>query len=253
MTSAVIRHGTFGSDLVGGRVTQRADPPFDALHRAGPARVSRRWRSGPAAVSDDHLADALRAAVAGDDTGFAVLWRALQPGVLRYLRVVCGDAAEDVASETWLQAARDLSSFTGDATAFRVWLFRIARHRGLDETRRAWRRREEAREEVEPADPSAAVRDVALEVIDRSGTEWALALIASLPTDQAEAVILRAVVGLDVAGTAAVLGKRPGAVRVAAMRGLRRLAANPQVRARRGAPVEDPHPLDVPGPRLEGA
>jgi RNA polymerase sigma-70 factor (ECF subfamily) len=204
-------------------------------------------------VSDDHLAEALRAAVGGDESGFAVLWRALQPGVLRYLRVVCGDAAEDVASETWLHAARDLPKFTGDATAFRVWLFRVARHRGLDETRRAWRRREEAKDEIEPAGPDAAVRDVALDVIDRSGTEWALRLIGSLPADQAEAVILRAVVGLNVADTAAVLGKRPGAVRVAAMRGLRRLAAHPQVRARRDLPVDHPLPDDLPGTRLEGA
>jgi hypothetical protein len=36
---------------------------------------------------------------------------------------------------------------------------------------------------------------------------------------------------------------------VAAMRGLRRLAAHPQVRARHGVPVEDPRP----NPRLEGA
>ena len=42
--------------------------------------------------------------------------------------------------------------------------------------------------------------------------------------DQAEAVLLRAVVGLDAATAAEVLGKRPGAVRVAAHRGLRRLA-----------------------------
>jgi len=102
-------------------------------------------------------------------------------------------------------------------------------------------------------DPGTPVRDVAFDVIDRSDTEWALALIASLPIDQAEAVILRAVVGLDVATTAAVLGKRPGAVRVAAMRGLRRLAAHPQVRARRDGPVEDPRPHDLPGTRLEGA
>jgi len=250
MTYSLIGHGTFGSALVVGQVTERADPPSDALHRLGAARVSRRWRSGPHAVSDDHLADALQAAVGGDDAGFAVLWRTLQPAVLRYLRVVCGDAAEDVASETWLQAARDLSRFTGDATAFRVWLFRVARHRALDETRRARRRREETRDEVVPTTP---VRDVALDVIDRSGTEWALDMIASLPIDQAEAVILRAVVGLDVANTAAVLGKRPGAVRVAAMRGLRRLASHPQVRDRRDVPVEDPRPSDLPGTRLEGA
>ncbi len=204
-------------------------------------------------MSDDHLADALRAAVNGDETGFAVLWRALQPAVLRYLRVVCGDAAEDVASETWLHAARDLPTFTGDATAFRVWLFRIARHRGLDETRRAWRRREEAKEEIEPTGPGTAVRDVALDVIDRSGTEWALRVIGSLPVDQAEAVILRAVVGLSVADTAEVLGKRPGAVRVAAMRGLRRLAAHPHVRARRDAPATEPAAGELPAARLEGA
>jgi RNA polymerase sigma-70 factor (ECF subfamily) len=197
-------------------------------------------------VSDDDLVIALQRAVKGDEAGFAVLWRALQPAVLRYLRVVCGDAAEDVASETWLQAARDLSSFTGDVTAFRVWLFRIARHRGIDDRRRAWRRREETSEFVEPP-PGEAVRDVAHDVVERSGTEWALDVISSLPTDQAEAVMLRAVVGLDVAGTAAVLGKRPGAVRVAAMRGLRRLAEHPQVRHRR----EPAGGLS--GTRLEGA
>jgi RNA polymerase sigma-70 factor (ECF subfamily) len=244
----LIEHGTFGSALVVGTVAKEAVQRSSALHPPAATRVIGRWRSGSAAVSDHHLAEALRAAVDGDDAGFAVLWRALQPAVLRYLRVVCGDAAEDVASETWLQAARDLSTFTGDATAFRVWLFRIARHRGLDETRRARRHREVTRDEVEPP---AAVRDVALDVIDRSSTEWALGVIATLPIDQAEAVILRAVVGLDVAGTAAVLGKRPGAVRIAAMRGLRRLAAHPQVRDRRADPAEEPRPRDV--PRLEGA
>jgi RNA polymerase sigma-70 factor (ECF subfamily) len=45
-----------------------------------------------------------------------------------------------------------------------------------------------------------------------------------LPIDQAEAVMLRAVLGLDVAAAAKVLSKRPGAVRMAAHRGLRRLA-----------------------------
>jgi RNA polymerase sigma-70 factor (ECF subfamily) len=41
--------------------------------------------------------------------------------------------------------------------------------------------------------------------------------------------MLRVVAGLDVASTARILGKRPGAVRIATMRGLRRLAANPQI------------------------
>jgi RNA polymerase sigma-70 factor (ECF subfamily) len=179
--------------------------------------------------TDDELADALTAARAGEEHGFAVLWRALHPAVLRYLRVVAGDAAEDAASETWLQVARDLDRFTGDPVAFRGWLFRIARHRGIDELRRAGRRREDLAETV---DAGPAGRDPATEVIEGAETAWALGRIAALPSDQAEAVMLRVVAGLDVAATARVLGKRRGAVRIATMRGLRRLAVDPQVRGR---------------------
>ncbi|MFC3741566.1 RNA polymerase sigma factor [Paractinoplanes deccanensis] len=182
--------------------------------------------------TDDELADALASARVGDERGFAVLWRALNPAVLRYLRVVAGDAAEDVASETWLQAARDLDRFDGDPAAFRGWLFRIARHRGIDELRRAGRRREDPAETIDAGPPG---RDAAAEMIEGAETSWALSRIAELPIDQAEAVMLRVAAGLDVATTARVLGKRPGAVRIATMRGLRRLAADEQVRARRHA------------------
>jgi RNA polymerase sigma-70 factor (ECF subfamily) len=199
-------------------------------------------------LDDENLAEALAAATRGDEVGFVALWRALQPPLLRYLRVVAGDAADDVASETWLQAVRDLPGFAGDLPAFRVWLFRIARHRGIDERRRAARRREDPRESL-GADELGKVPDVALQVIENSDTDWALRLIASLPPDQAEAVMLRVVAGLDVAQTAQVLGKRAGAVRIATMRGLRRLAQHVEVEARQGMrsrtgpgrrPVTDP-------------
>jgi RNA polymerase sigma-70 factor (ECF subfamily) len=57
-------------------------------------------------------------------------------------------------------------------------------------------------------------------------------MIRTLPRGQAEALMLRLVVGLDARAAAQVLGKRPGAVRVATMRGLRRLAARTDVRER---------------------
>ncbi|RZU53023.1 RNA polymerase sigma-70 factor (ECF subfamily) [Krasilnikovia cinnamomea] len=187
---------------------------------------------------DDDIARAVRAASTGDERAFAVLWRCLHPALLRYLRVIVGDAADDVASETWLQAARDLHRFTGDGAAFRGWLFRIARNRAIDEQRRAGRRPEHPTDTF--ADEAAGIpaRDAAAEAFEGSDTTWALSRIATLPTDQAEAVMLRVVAGLDVATTAQVLGKRPGAVRIATMRGLRRLAADPQVRARN--PVATP-------------
>jgi hypothetical protein len=56
-------------------------------------------------------------------------------------------------------------------------------------------------------------------------TDAALALIVRQPRDQAEAVLPWVVVGLDVATVARVLGRRAGAVRTAAYRGLRGLAA----------------------------
>ena len=170
------------------------------------------------------LEEALHAARDGDAHGFAQLWRALQPAVLRYLRVVVGDQAEDAASETWLHVIRDLGRFHGDLDAFRGWLFRIARHRALDLRRRRHGTPGTAVDGVAP--------DTATLAIEGFGTDWALRIIATLPADQAEAVMLRIVAGLDVATTAHILGKRPGAIRIATMRGLRRLATHPQVSAR---------------------
>jgi RNA polymerase sigma-70 factor (ECF subfamily) len=184
-------------------------------------------------LQDEELAEALAAALRGDAAAFALLWRAHQPPLLRYLRVIVGESAEDVASETWLQAARDMRGFTGSPAGFRVWLFTIARNRAIDERRRARRRPEEPRDLIE-RDLPGAQPDVADEVIQRTDVDWAISVIATLPKDQAEAVMLRVVAGLDVAQTAQILGKRPGAVRIAAMRGLRRLAQHDEVRGRRG-------------------
>jgi RNA polymerase sigma-70 factor, ECF subfamily len=67
----------------------------------------------------------------------------------------------------------------------------------------------------------ACAEDTADRAIEAISTEEALNLIASLPRDQAEAVLLRAVVGLDAKRAAQVVGKRAGAVRTAAHRGLK--------------------------------
>ena len=49
-------------------------------------------------------------------------------------------------------------------------------------------------------------------------------LSGTLPADQAEAIVLRVVAGLEVQRVAELMGKRPGTVRVLTHRGLRRLA-----------------------------
>jgi RNA polymerase sigma-70 factor, ECF subfamily len=173
---------------------------------------------------DAGLLGALRSAQAGDDRGFRLLYRDVQPRLLRYLRVLVAGDAEDVASEAWLQISRDLAKFHGDVDAFRGWATTIARHRGIDHLR-GQRRRPQTSMPVEDLTDVAADEDTAESALEAISTDTALRLIASLPRDQAEAVLLRVVVGLDAKTAGDILDKRPGAVRTATYRGLNRLAA----------------------------
>jgi RNA polymerase sigma-70 factor (ECF subfamily) len=159
----------------------------------------------------------------GDEEAFRTLYRAVQPILLRYLRALVGEDAEDVASEAWLQIVRDLGSFRGTFDAFRGWAATIARNRAMDHLRRQ-RRRPVVGGPVEQLVDLPSAEDTATGALDVVSTGAAIALIARLPRDQAEAVLLRVVIGLDAESAARVLGKRAGAVRTAAYRGLRRLA-----------------------------
>src|SRR5258707_5752685 len=86
------------------------------------------------------LAASLARAQRGDPDAFRALYRDTQPRLLRYLHALVGDDAEDIASEAWLQVARDLHAFHGDYDGFRGWAATIARHRALDHLRRRSRR-----------------------------------------------------------------------------------------------------------------
>ncbi|MGP3982074.1 RNA polymerase sigma factor [Streptomyces sp. KR80] len=173
---------------------------------------------------DAELTAAVHAAQDGDEYAFRTVYRAVHPRLLGYVRTLVGEPdSEDVASEAWLQIARDLERFSGDADRFRGWAARIARNRALDHIRMRGRRPATGGDETELTDKPSDC-DTAGEALEAIGTGRTMRLIATLPQDQAEAVVLRVVVGLDAKSAAEVLGKRSGAVRTAAHRGLRRLA-----------------------------
>jgi RNA polymerase sigma-70 factor (ECF subfamily) len=172
--------------------------------------------------ADALLTEALDAARGGDQDAFATVYRDTQPRLLRYARTLVGQDADDATGEAWLQIARDLRGFVGDIGAFRGWAVVVVRNRALDQLRAAARRPSTPTGIDTPESPGTD--QTAETVAELLSTEAALALIATLPRDQAEAVLLRAVVGLDAATAGSVLGKRAGAVRVAAHRGLRTLA-----------------------------
>lgn len=200
-------------------------------------------------ASDVDPGRALRQAREGATEGFATLYRTHQPALLRYLRVLVGQDAEDVASETWLQATRDLSRFHGAATELRAWLFTIGRHRALDHLRASRRRPVDAWEPDLIPQPRAQddpqTRSAEALSVESLATRQALALISELPRDQAEAVLLRVVAGFDAPTAAKILGKRTGAVRMAASRGLANLAARVQDGSPdRGVTLPDPAALN---------
>lgn len=173
---------------------------------------------------DAELTAAVLAAQDGDEDAFRSVYRAVHPRLHGYVRTLVGEPeAEDVTSEAWLQIARDLDRFSGDADRFRGWAARIARNRALDHIRMRGRRPAVGGDESELTGMPAG-SDTADEAMEALATGHTMALIAQLPQDQAEAVVLRVVVGLDAKSAAKTLGKRPGAVRTAAHRGLKRLA-----------------------------
>src|SRR4029450_10654104 len=104
----------------------------------------------------------LAAAQGGAEQAFGVLWRDLQPALLRYLRVAAPEAAEDLAADTWVSVIRGLGRFRGDGRGFRAWVFTVARHRAIDWRRQATRRQtslvpvEQLAERPAPDDPVAA-------------------------------------------------------------------------------------------------
>ena len=201
-------------------------------------------------MSDDTFPQTLAAAQRGDELAFTELFRSTQPTLLRYLRVVAQDEADDLAAETWVQVVRGLRSFSAEEpAAFRAWVLSIGRHRWLDQLRSRRRRHETAMaavpEQSAPIDPVEFVYDL-------MSTEAAIGLIRTLPRDQAEVLMLRYVADLDVPRTAELLGKQPGAVRVLAHRGLHRLRAAlggvpEQPRRTRSEAVSDPASDAAPG------
>ena len=195
------------------------------MDAAEPIRSLRRTHQPTAAApaAAGAFAERLRAAQAGGEWALASLYRAHDPAIRRFLRGHVGQDADDLASQTWIDAARNLHRFEGDEDAFRGWLFTIARRRMIDRTRRRARRPEELTDlaALDVADRCDPAEDATAAL---SGDDAARLVAELLPPDQAEIVLLRVVGGLDVATVAEITGKRPGTVRVAQHRALRRLA-----------------------------
>jgi RNA polymerase sigma-70 factor (ECF subfamily) len=174
-------------------------------------------RAGPDAV--------VSAARSGDPDSWRLLYERHARRLVVWLRSLplldTAASADDLAAEAWLTAAERIDDFRGGDDDFAPWLFTIARNHAANSGRKAARRR------TEPVDVGEAGDAVFGSVADESGRVAAddrtRALLSHLSPREAEVVACIDVVGLDVAATAAALGMRPTAVRVARHRALGRL------------------------------
>jgi RNA polymerase sigma-70 factor (ECF subfamily) len=194
--------------------------------------------------AEESFSALIAAAGAGDRAALGVLWRTYQPRLRGYLAGLDPRNAEDICSETWMAVGRSLERFQGSESEFRSWLFTIAHRRLIDQHRRDRRRDESPIDDLVrrpallalPADAPDSPEEA---VLRQEGAGEALALIGRLPEDQARAVLLRVIGGLTPTEAGAVLGKRPGAVRVLTHRGLRNLATMLGARQAFAFPVEE--------------
>ncbi|MGH2812680.1 MAG: RNA polymerase sigma factor [Actinomycetota bacterium] len=174
------------------------------------------------AQDDADFPSVLGAAQSGAKWAVGSLFRFYHPKLLAFLRYRAAGESEDLASEIWLDVAAGLRGFRGTEAAFRAWMFTIAGRALIDHRRRAAKRHTDPVPEEwlaylpAPDNPEA-------QVLDAVSVREALALLDALPPQYAEVLTLRVVGGLDVSGIAAVLGKRPGAVRVLQHRAFKRL------------------------------
>ncbi|MBO0728414.1 MAG: RNA polymerase sigma factor [Acidimicrobiaceae bacterium] len=175
----------------------------------------------------------LAAAKRGDASGLARLYANYRPAVLQFFRGQDPAEAEDLTSDVFVSVARSLGRFRGDEPGFRSWLFTIAHRRLTDHRRRR------ARRPSEPLPPEHLVRhgtqgDAEWDAMSVVGTTTAISRIASLPSAQAEVLLLRVVADLSVTEVSRIVGRNPPAVRALQYRALRRLAGEFEL-AREGA------------------
>jgi RNA polymerase sigma-70 factor (ECF subfamily) len=175
-------------------------------------------------VIGESFDEVLRAARCGSEWAYRVLYRELNPPLLRYFLSQAPGAAEDLAADTWVGVAKGLGGFAGDEGAWRAWVFKIGQRRLADHWATIARRRRMTGP-TDAVDEPADGTDVEADVIARASVLRALRVLRrTLSEDQARIVILRIVGGLSVEQVAVVLGKRPNTVRVVQHTALKKLA-----------------------------
>lgn len=163
----------------------------------------------------------VRAACSGDLSAIEALYRAHYDAIYRYLmfRVESPLVAEDLTSQVFMGMCQRLPHYRDEGKPFIAWLYGIAKKQLAFHQRSQTRR------------PALVELDAAQELLARTAGPEAsaeekvrrLALARALrllPESQREVILLRYVLALSLAETAAATGRSRGAIKQAQLRGL---------------------------------
>jgi len=166
----------------------------------------------------------VRAAQAGDAEAFGRLYDHYVTMIHRYVYHRVGDRAmaEDVTSETFVRALRRIDSLSFQGRDVGAWLVTIARNIIRDHVKSSRYRLEVTTADMRDADRATDGPEDA--VVAHLTNQQLLICVQQLNAEQQECIVLRFLHGLSVAETAAIMGKKDGAIKALQHRAVRRLA-----------------------------
>jgi RNA polymerase sigma-70 factor (ECF subfamily) len=123
---------------------------------------------------------------------------------LAYVRTRHHGVAEDIAAQTFAEAAQGIRRYRYRGVPFRAWLYRIARNLTSDHLKAERRRPQVSLEQTSPLETPAVESDTYVDL---------LAAMDELTEEQKAAITLRLVDGYSLAEVAAIMGKSVGAVK----------------------------------------
>jgi RNA polymerase sigma-70 factor (ECF subfamily) len=177
--------------------------------------------SGAASPPSDIDDGTIERARAGDQQALAAVYDWYLPRVYRYILSRLGDVAEaeDLTEDIFLRMLGAIADYKRTSVPFSAWLFRIARNHLVSYYRKNGNRKADALQETmadSRPDPASIVE-----------TQLMLGEVAQavqrLPDAQRDVIALRFSVGLSIAETAQVLGKRQGNVKALQHKAVTRL------------------------------
>jgi RNA polymerase sigma-70 factor (ECF subfamily) len=137
-------------------------------------------------------------------------------------RLPTEELVKDAVGETMTRAIACIDRFRAEGGGLDAWMYGIARHVVVDMQRTMWREGPglvpDATDVVEPQPEEPSLR--------RDDTLAVRSAFARLSSSDQELLELRVVAGLSAEEVGYVLGRRPGAVRMAQSRALERLRSH---------------------------